>query len=369
MNIKKIIKYVFVNTLSISILLGNHSISNANALNSNIMKTALEENVNIIIIDEDEKPITEYHSDGIQVNYTYEADQTNQVRLKSINNNKGVTESISYYDDKTVMITSLNDEIISTKEIEIASGNNMLSDNELNLDTTEIIKAAQLPYDEKYNISMLSDTIIDNYNISTICPSVWTVKSGSDRFARPSTAMTKTQIQNLLKKYDSVLQNSIKIWKKTSSGSIVDTGRTVKPSAVIDEASRNYAINPKIIIGSLQREQSLIKKTDIQVKSSNLWYAMGYYVTDSGTNNNYSGFDTQVDKGTRLYLSLWNEGHEKGEKGFPLIFKASDGDVQINNCGTYALYRYTPWKSSNKLFLQVMKSLFPGNGVNGIDWN
>lgn len=329
----------------------------------------MEESVNIIIIDEDEHPISEYHSDGMQVNYSYETDKNNQIRLKSINNNEGVTELISYYDNKTIMTTFLNDEVVSTREIKIASENNMRLNNELDLDTTEITKAAQLPYNEKYDVSTLSDTILDGYNVSTICPSAWTVKNGYDRFGRPTTAMTKAEIQSLLEKYNSVLKDSIKIWKKTSSGSIVDTGRTVKPSEIIDNSSKDSAINPKIIIGSLQREQSLIKKTDIEVKSSSLWYAMGYYVTDSGTNNNYSGFDTQVEKGARLYLLLWNEAFKKGESAFPYTFKASDRDVQVNNCGTYALYKYTPWKSSNKLFLQVMKSLFPGEGVNGIDWN
>lgn len=108
----------------------------------------MEESVNIIIIDEDEHPISEYHSDGMQVNYSYETDKNNQIRLKSINNNEGVTELISYYDNKTIMTTFLNDEVVSTREIKIASENNMRLNNELDLDTTEITKAAQLPYNE-----------------------------------------------------------------------------------------------------------------------------------------------------------------------------------------------------------------------------
>ena len=96
---------------------------------------------------------------------------------------------------------------------------------------------------------------------------------------------------------------------------------------------------------------------------------MGYGATDSGDMNGYTGFDTQVDQGTDRYAELWYEAYLLGQNGLPVEFAASDGTLQINNCGTYALFRYTPWQSSNLLFLRIMKGYWPdSSGINGINW-
>ena len=97
---------------------------------------------------------------------------------------------------------------------------------------------------------------------------------------------------------------------------------------------------------------------------------MGYGATDSGDINSETGFDKQVDGGTHLFLKLWNEAYNKGQSGFPLSYTDSTNiNLRIDNCGTYALYQYTPWVSSNLLFLQVMKMFWPGSQQNSINWN
>lgn len=40
------------------------------------------------------------------------------------------------------------------------------------------------------------------------------------------------------------------------------------------------------------------------------------YGNYSGTD---AGFDTQVDKGTHYFLTLWNAGYNKGQNAYPYL--------------------------------------------------
>jgi hypothetical protein len=138
------------------------------------------------------------------------------------------------------------------------------------------------------------------YNLSNMLPSIWTVAMGNDKFGRPGTAMTKTDIQNFLVSKNSVLKNPIQVWAVNSSGTVYNTGRVVTPSEVIDNASVTWSINPKVIIATIQKEQGLITATSGDPKSRSFYFCMGYGATDSGDINAYTGFDTQVDGGVTV---------------------------------------------------------------------
>jgi hypothetical protein len=68
-------------------------------------------------------------------------------------------------------------------------------------------------------------------------------------------------------------------------------GQTVSAAQIIYDASQAYDINPRAILATLQKEQSLV--TDPTPSSSQINCAMGY-----NSCSNYVGFFTQVDNGT-----------------------------------------------------------------------
>jgi hypothetical protein len=65
---------------------------------------------------------------------------------------------------------------------------------------------------------------------------------------------------------------------------------------IIAESAQAYGINPQVIIGTLQKEQSLI--TTPNPTSYQLNFAMGYACPDAGGCGGVSGFFNQVDNGT-----------------------------------------------------------------------
>lgn len=108
------------------------------------------------------------------------------------------------------------------------------------------------------------------------------------------------------------------------------------------------SISPKVILVTLQKEQSLITKRTRD--DSALRKAMGYACPDNGTcDPAYAGFTKQVENGTwQLY---WNYERAKGrgysdfQVGQTVTLSNSDGSqttVTFSNRATASLYRYTP---------------------------
>jgi hypothetical protein len=341
-----------------------------------LLELAKADNYNIMLYDYNGNIIDEFHADGESVHYTYEAETG---KMQSLKNSNGDSIKFNYDNKDKIKISRFkNEQLIETVTIDKNNKNASEDSSTLDEKMKVIQKASQGLLDNSsqekietintLSISTLSDTIDGDYNLSTLCPSIWTSAVGSDKFLLPST-MSESSIQSFLESKNSVLKNIIKVYALDSSGTVYDTGRIVKPSTAIYNAANTYYLNPKVILGSLQREQGLITKTSGSVDTRAFYFCMGYGATDGGDINSCTGFDKQIDGGTKLYVDLWYEGYQKGQNGFPLTFSASDGDVSVNNCGTYALYRYTPWMASNKLFLQIMKGYWPSSsGVNGINW-
>jgi len=86
-------------------------------------------------------------------------------------------------------------------------------------------------------------------------------------------------------------------WLRTYVGP--DASGTAKSAAdIIFESAQNYQINPKFLLVTLQKEQSLV--TDNAPSQRQLDWAMGYGVCDSCSTDDpaldkYRGFGKQVD--------------------------------------------------------------------------
>jgi hypothetical protein len=120
-------------------------------------------------------------------------------------------------------------------------------------------------------------------------------------------------------------------------------------SQLIYEAARYWNINPKVILATLQKEQSLLT-TSNSSDSARFRKAMGCGVYgdadhDGKTDNRYPGFGNQIWNGARVFSTYentyaWAPGKTKTVTD--LTTRADKKIVPLNAC-TFALYTYTPY--------------------------
>ena len=135
----------------------------------------------------------------------------------------------------------------------------------------------------------------------------------------------------------------------------------------LDTALR-YQINPKFLLVTLQKEQSLV--TDDTPTQKQLDWATGYGVCDSCDLNSdsllkYKGFGKQVDNAAGLIRWYYNNT----DKSF---VKKKDQNTMIDNqiiipqsWATAFLYTYTPHIHGNKNFWRIWNTWFSQIYPNG----
>lgn len=146
---------------------------------------------------------------------------------------------------------------------------------------------------------------------------------------------------------------------------------------IIYEAAQKYDINPKLIIATAQKEQSVI--TDSSLSDYQKKYLMGYAVFDrfNPIQYKYQGIYKQIDSATwqfRQYID--NPDYYGYQKGKTKI--TSDGYVVTpKNDATAGLYNYTPHAGAGKgatvddsgngnfLFWQIWNNWFANYYPNG----
>jgi hypothetical protein len=127
-------------------------------------------------------------------------------------------------------------------------------------------------------------------------------------------------------------------------------GKTRSAAAIILQAARAWQVSPKVLLATLQKEQSLLSAP--KPSTTALDWAMGCGVPDSGAlQTKYQGFGKQLWYGAEtLHVAAqgWVPGTTK---------VCGDGTVTPTDASTWALYTYTPWigvkGGGNKLFWTV----------------
>lgn len=111
--------------------------------------------------------------------------------------------------------------------------------------------------------------------------------------------------------------------------------------------SSTGTVNPKVLLVTLQKEQSLITMTDRNEDA--LRAAMGYGCPDSGgCNSSYAGFTNQVEWGAWQLRYNYERASGRGFSDYQVGQTTSFNDwngthtVHFDNRATASLYRYTP---------------------------
>lgn len=129
---------------------------------------------------------------------------------------------------------------------------------------------------------------------------------------------------------------------------------------IIYNASALYKINPKWVLATLQKEQSLI--TNPSPSLYNLDWAMGYAVCDSCSVDDpqvqlFKGFGTQIDRAT-WRIKYYYENPDKFNFNVGQLYNIDGQDVLIYNQATANLYNYTPHIHGNYNFWLIWNRWF-----------
>jgi hypothetical protein len=119
-------------------------------------------------------------------------------------------------------------------------------------------------------------------------------------------------------------------------------GRDKTAAEMIVDAAVYWNVSPKVILATLQKEQSLLE--DRSPSQYAYDWAMGCGKTDSSTLTQYQGFGNQIWYGARAL-------DRNADGWYPGVRLVIDGSpVFPTNASTYSLYRYTPHLHGNTSF-------------------
>jgi hypothetical protein len=170
----------------------------------------------------------------------------------------------------------------------------------------------------------------------------------SDDTLRASTSMSQAEIQAFLEAQPTVLKS----YSAAEGGPNGLHSAVVKSaSQIIFEAAQYWSVNPKIIIATLEKEQSLISQPS-HPSSPTHKYGTDYHLTNAmgagvytGSPDRHPGFGDQVWTGTQKLGQTtgpyaWYPGKPKTVWSYPANASIV---ITVTNQPTWNLYTYTPY--------------------------
>jgi len=163
--------------------------------------------------------------------------------------------------------------------------------------------------------------------------------------------------------YHSLSVRGIQLFLNSQSGALKDSnfstpGGTKSATQIIYDVAHLNKLSPKVILVTLQKEQSLITSYSRGTNDSVLNKAMGYGCPDSGgCNPAYASFYDQVRGGSKLLGDDPVHGRASRYK-VGETYNFDGQNVTIGNESTGLLYQYTPHLNGNKSFYTYWNKWF-----------
>ena len=163
---------------------------------------------------------------------------------------------------------------------------------------------------------------------------------------------TRTDVHQFLDDRGSYLRN----YKATDS-----TGTTKTAADIIYDSAKTYQINPKFLLVTLQKEQSLI--TDDSPTTKQLDWATGYAVCDSCSMDDLriqtkKGFANQVENAAAIMRWYYNNSDKSYIKKQGSLTVIDNTEIVPQSWATAFLYTYTPHLNGNKNFWRIWETWF-----------
>ena len=292
---------------------------------------------NILLVDNG-YVVGEVHTDGYVISYDYE-----DGHLATMIDNEGNKVEYEHNANQIIKRTFFNNQELSSA-----------------------VKISNL--NEEENVSTHATATSTNYVINgkNMCKLM-----EDNEFTAQS--LTQAEIQNLFEERGSILRNEIAIYY-LEDGEPVTYGEGFQASRTIYNVAKDYNVNPKVILCTMQKESSIITNKNLHANMRGVYYCMGYGATDSGDIERYTGIDIQISEGTSRLKELYNETNWNAtltvNGGESFTYKGTTYPAKITpaNRATHALYRWTPWVidtsylptlgGGNYLFLQVKETFW-----------
>ncbi len=159
-------------------------------------------------------------------------------------------------------------------------------------------------------------------------------------------------IQNFLDARGSYLRN----YQTENSNGVVKSA-----AEIIFDAAQAFQINPKFLLVTLQKEQSLV--TDDSPTQKQLDWATGYAVCDSCSMSDpkvvkHKGFGKQVEDAAGIMRWYYNNNDKSYIKKKDVLTSIDNTDVIPGSWATAFLYTYTPHLHGNNNFWRIWQTWF-----------
>lgn len=174
----------------------------------------------------------------------------------------------------------------------------------------------------------------------------------SDEEMQDCSSWSKSDVQKFLEARGSYLANY----------SAPDNTGTIKTAAeIIYNSSVIYQINPKFLLVTLQKEQSLV--TDDSPTQKQLDWATGYAVCDSCSMDDpkiqkHKGFFNQVENAAGIIRWYYDNNTKSFVKKKGVATTIDSQEVIPQSWATAFLYTYTPHLHGNKNFWRIWQTWF-----------
>lgn len=137
---------------------------------------------------------------------------------------------------------------------------------------------------------------------------------------------------------------------------------------IIYNAAQNYQINPKFLLVTLQKEQSLV--TDDAPSQKQLDWATGYAVCDGCSLSDpdvqkHRGFGNQVDNAAGIIRWYYDNEDKSFVKKKDIPIRIDNTEVVPQSWATAFLYTYTPHLHGNQNFWRIWNAWFSQLYPNG----
>lgn len=182
----------------------------------------------------------------------------------------------------------------------------------------------------------------------------------SDNEMRDVGSWTQHDVQNFLDSKGSYLRNY-------QTADAVDSGEK-KAAAIIYDAAKRYEISPKVLLVTLQKEQSLVE--DANPTQTQLDWATGYAVCDSCSTQDpkvakHKGFATQIDDAAYTFDWYYDNKTADNIKQIGVAHNIDGQTVIPQTWATAFLYTYTPHLHGNQNFWNIWQKWFKQSYPNG----
>lgn len=290
--------------------------------------------INIIVLDEVGTVTNEIHCDGSYIDYTY----SNEL-ISEIKNSNGYSRKYLYNDDEVRIDEFKDGKLIKSKtSSKKEEKEKLIIEKDINLGNkivsplfTTIATSTREAY---YVKGVLMNNLISDSDFS-------------------SQSLTQSQIQAFLESKNSVLRNQILVIRQDYYNGPYYLTSTVPviPSELIARYAKEYTINPKLILVTLQKENSLISKSSVSSSSDSILWAMGVGCYDGGKQNwnyYYCGIDRQIQYGTKTFRDRFDG---LSSYSYPRKKTINYGRTVTANGVTYKNYIWVDNKATDVLYI------------------